>query len=138
MKLSQIMSHSQSSESLVIRKHTPWIASPLDSRAERLISHHGESEHSKSNAEGRVVEFDGCRQHRHDSDIPIFKEHHESSVVELFYDLFFVANLATFTANHDIVDKTCRQIPHSADRFTEYDSTHQLHRILYYPLVYLA
>jgi hypothetical protein len=29
----------------------------------------------------------------------------ESSPMELFFDLFFVANLATFTANHSIVDE---------------------------------
>ncbi|MFI5420433.1 MAG: low temperature requirement protein A [Nitrososphaerales archaeon] len=39
-----------------------------------------------------------------DPDLPPFKHRHESSTVELFYDLFFVANLATFTANHEIVD----------------------------------
>jgi hypothetical protein len=123
MKLSQIMSHSQFSESLKTRKHTPWIASPLDSRAERLISHDGE-EKSMLNAGDRVVEHDGHRLHRHDSDIPIFKEHHESSVVELFYDLFFVANLATFTANHEIVDNKCKQIPCSVSWVTKYHSNY--------------
>jgi low temperature requirement protein LtrA len=34
----------------------------------------------------------------------VFKHHHESSTVELFYDLFFVANLTTFTVNYEIVD----------------------------------
>ncbi|KEF51448.1 uncharacterized protein A1O9_12365 [Exophiala aquamarina CBS 119918] len=30
----------------------------------------------------------------------LYKPHHEASTIELFYDLFFVANLATFTAAH--------------------------------------
>lgn len=37
-----------------------------------------------------------------DPDTPIFRKHHESSTLELFYDLFIVANLTTFTANHKI------------------------------------
>jgi len=31
-----------------------------------------------------------------------FHVRHEASMIELFFDLFFVANLATFTAYHDI------------------------------------
>lgn len=31
-----------------------------------------------------------------------FHVRHEASMLELFFDLFFVANLATFTAYHEI------------------------------------
>ncbi|KAH5578404.1 hypothetical protein HBI24_163160 [Parastagonospora nodorum] len=34
----------------------------------------------------------------------IYKRHHEASSIELFYDLFFVANLAYFTAMHQHTD----------------------------------
>ncbi|KAK1752812.1 bacterial low temperature requirement A protein-domain-containing protein [Echria macrotheca] len=34
----------------------------------------------------------------------VFAPRHEASTLELFFDLFFVANLATFTAYHAIVD----------------------------------
>lgn len=34
----------------------------------------------------------------------IYKQHHEASTIELFYDLFFVANLAYFTAEHQHTD----------------------------------
>ena len=34
----------------------------------------------------------------------VFAPRHEASTSELFFDLFFVANLATFTAYHYIVD----------------------------------
>jgi low temperature requirement protein LtrA len=34
----------------------------------------------------------------------VFAPRHEASTLELFFDLFFVANLATFTAYHSIVD----------------------------------
>ncbi|KAJ8114112.1 hypothetical protein OPT61_g3926 [Boeremia exigua] len=34
----------------------------------------------------------------------VFSQRHEANTVELFFDLFFVANLATFTAYHSISD----------------------------------
>jgi low temperature requirement protein LtrA len=34
----------------------------------------------------------------------VFSQRHEANSVELFFDLFFVANLATFTAYHSISD----------------------------------
>ncbi|ORX97855.1 hypothetical protein BCR34DRAFT_496585 [Clohesyomyces aquaticus] len=34
----------------------------------------------------------------------VFSQRHEANTVELFFDLFFVANLATFTAYHSITD----------------------------------
>ncbi|KAH6618710.1 bacterial low temperature requirement A protein-domain-containing protein [Boeremia exigua] len=34
----------------------------------------------------------------------VFSQRHEASTIELFFDLFFVANLATFTAYHSISD----------------------------------
>ncbi len=34
----------------------------------------------------------------------VFSQRHEASSIELFFDLFFVANLATFTAYHSISD----------------------------------
>lgn len=33
-----------------------------------------------------------------------FSQRHEADTIELFFDLFFVANLATFTAYHSILD----------------------------------
>ncbi|KAF1991232.1 hypothetical protein K402DRAFT_436525 [Aulographum hederae CBS 113979] len=35
----------------------------------------------------------------------VFQQRHEANTVELFFDLFFVANLATFTAYHSVTDK---------------------------------
>ncbi|KFY41543.1 hypothetical protein V495_04899 [Pseudogymnoascus sp. VKM F-4514 (FW-929)] len=62
-------------------------------------------------------------------DVPIFQRHEESTTIELFYDLFFVANLATFSNIHEINNTrkltsyigisinglkthSCRSIPH--------------------------
>jgi hypothetical protein len=39
--------------------------------------------------------------------IIIYKQHTEASTIELFYDLFFVANLAYFTAMHQHTDAEC-------------------------------
>jgi hypothetical protein len=39
--------------------------------------------------------------------IIIYKQHTEASTIELFYDLFFVANLAYFTAMHQHTDAQC-------------------------------
>lgn len=39
--------------------------------------------------------------------VQIFKDHKECSTAELFYDLFFVANLAAFSTSHEIVDGDC-------------------------------
>jgi hypothetical protein len=38
----------------------------------------------------------------------IYKRHHEASTIELLYDLFFVANLAYFTAMHQHTDADCK------------------------------
>ncbi|KAF2131089.1 hypothetical protein P153DRAFT_365692 [Dothidotthia symphoricarpi CBS 119687] len=39
-----------------------------------------------------------------DQDTLCFSQRHEANTIELFFDLFFVANLATFTAYHSITD----------------------------------
>jgi low temperature requirement protein LtrA len=92
MKLSQVLSRRQSSPDVEyrLRKHTPWIASPL--------------EHIDSNEDAPLAEEHGGHSDHRDDGHPHWRHHHESSMIELFYDLFFVANLATFTANHEIVD----------------------------------
>ena len=36
------------------------------------------------------------------SELPAFERHEESTAIELFYDLFFVANLTTFSNIHEI------------------------------------
>ena len=41
-----------------------------------------------------------------DHDSLVFSQRHEANSVELFFDLFFVANLATFTTYHSVTDVT--------------------------------
>ncbi len=95
-----MLSRSSTSDSMKPRKHTPWISGPIDRKAAKV--HHGPHEETKMNSEQNVIEFDESRLHHTDSDAPMFKHHHEATSIELFYDLFFVANLATFTANHEV------------------------------------
>lgn len=44
-----------------------------------------------------------------DPESPVLKRAHEASTIQLFYDLFFVANLTTFTAAHEIDDKESKR-----------------------------
>jgi hypothetical protein len=102
MKLSHVLSRTQSNESLISRKHVPWTASPLDKRAMSSSGREGSPQEEKVNINERVVQFNKPNGHHQINDIPIFKPHRESSTIELFYDLFFVANLTVFTKNHEV------------------------------------
>jgi hypothetical protein len=70
-----------------------------------------EVEHEAKSAEA-VVKKDGHAHHLHFGpdpfelapDEPPLRYQTESSTIQLFYDLFFVANLTTFTAKHDVSD----------------------------------
>ena len=106
MKLSHIISRSPSytPEVVSLRSHVPWIASPLELEKDHASSGHHSLHEQPKNASGQLHTVDSGHHFLHDSDSPHFRHRHESSTIELFYDLFFVANLATFTANHEIVD----------------------------------
>lgn len=81
----------------------PIIASPLQGEGEEEHGHgHGHDEHtyaqpleSKGLAHEEVSPVD---------DVPVFRSKEEASTIELFYDLFFVANLTSFTNVHPIAD----------------------------------
>lgn len=83
------------------RKHIPFIASPVSPDAYRR--HLEEGEHNKAVKNGGVVTISvqpiGHQQ--------IYVGHEEASTIELFYDLFFVANLVYFTAVHQHTDSQC-------------------------------
>lgn len=128
-----------------IRKHIPWISSPLQNHAS------SDDPHSTDSSSPLDPE---AQSHGKDK-LPRFKQRHESSTIELFYDLFFVANLATFTNNHEIVDSKCKlyhclEVPSTAqiprclfgpvfsDRSDFSSSATELYRIFHYPMVHLA
>jgi hypothetical protein len=100
MKLSHVLSRNPSSDNVYrLRKHTPWIASPL----EKQVDSNGSSGTTTPEHVSHAAKHDATNTRQGSQHGPHFKHHRESSTIELFYDLFFVANLATFTANHEIV-----------------------------------
>lgn len=67
-------------------KMEPFVsAEPMDGNGNRRI-------------EGDLNEIDETLL----EDLPAFERHEESTAIELFYDLFFVANLTTFSNIHEI------------------------------------
>jgi len=89
--------------------HLPLFKSPLLSKQQP-----GYSSDSPEIVEGSVEHPKGDnnvaldREPSHDSlsDNPQFHRHAEATNAELFYDLFFVANLTVFTGVHEVTDKS--------------------------------
>lgn len=84
----------------------PLIASPLQGEGEEEEHGHGHGheEHTYTQpAESKGLVPDEVSQADQD-DVPIFRPKEEASTIELFYDLFFVANLTSFTNVHPIAD----------------------------------
>lgn len=65
-------------------------------------------------SDGHIREIEVIRD-----DTPAFREKEEASTIELFYDLFFVANLTSFTNVHAIDDRSSKQ-PLSLDPFSPF------------------
>ena len=96
-------------------KRLPWFASPLKAAG---TNEHGQPVASESasfealpSIEQDAAEKNGVQVHGHQKhhyikrdDEPELRTAHESSVIQLFYDLFFVANLTTFTSVHEVND----------------------------------
>lgn len=87
----------------------PIIASPLQGEGEEEEHGHGHGhgheEHTYTQpAENKGLAHDEVSSSDQD-DVPVFRPKEEASTIELFYDLFFVANLTSFTNVHPIADK---------------------------------
>lgn len=87
----------------------PLIATPLEQE--------GHGQHHGNPSEGSLDQEKDLKSSgsisviaviRHDS--PKFREKEEASTIELFYDLFFVANLTSFTNIHAIDDRTSKSL----------------------------
>lgn len=92
----------QPHEDHLVRKRLPLIESPVNDQLYDVLDSDGtpnlEKMRSRASALPAISSSDG----------PIlYKTRHEASTIELFYDLFFVANLATFTAAHNHSDAKC-------------------------------
>jgi hypothetical protein len=82
----------------------------------RSISNIGDAEHSgevqppNENEMGKAEVVHSHSIVRSNPDEPRLRYEHESSTIQLFYDLFFVANLTTFTGKHEVTDKTSKSL----------------------------
>ena len=87
----------------------PLISTPLEQEGGH--GHHHRHNHSETSlgqeqdfkSGGHIREIEAIRD-----DTPAFREKEEASTIELFYDLFFVANLTSFTNVHAIDDRTSK------------------------------
>ena len=87
---------------LVHPKRIPFLGSPLrQTEAEHEIAEH---HHGAAKEVDHESLHSGQQQERLSRGEPPLKRSHESSVIQLFYDLFFVANLTTFTGVHEVND----------------------------------
>jgi hypothetical protein len=99
-------------------KPLSFFASPLLEPSHAHASHenHDSNNHTYASAHGSDIEegkpkavdpnhvpFENSDCALHDN--PAFHRHAEATTSELFYDLFFVANLTTFTSNLEINDR---------------------------------
>ena len=89
-------------------KHVQLIASPLASEHDMLHGHsihpgvthtgHGDPEGSDSSTHSTEKVAPPT------ADEPVLKRPHEAPTIQLFFDLYFVANLTTFSGQHEIHD----------------------------------
>ena len=88
---------------LTHERDLPLFANPLASEAERKQHEEEESESVLKHGDDQSSQWLSYADLSKGD--PPLKRPHESSTVQLFYDLFFVANLTTFTNVHEINDK---------------------------------
>lgn len=107
----QVITHVTSRESYKVHhgKHhdkahaCPFLASPVDPEAYKWLQRrrkHDPLVAGKVKRSGSVKEFEDEQGTASHLAKRIFRKQHEASSLELFFDLFFVANLATFTTYH--------------------------------------
>ena len=79
-------------------KRLPWFGTPVQSD-DGVDEHH--HHHDDSSSETQSWE----EKHGVEDGYPRLHKAHEAPVIQLFYDLFFVANLTTFTSVHEVNDR---------------------------------
>lgn len=88
-------------------KRLPWFGSLLLTED----SAHAHHSHNSNAIADDDSDYDSAGE-KHTSIVdegePPLQRHHEAPVIQLFYDLFFVANLTTFTGVHEVNDKESR------------------------------
>jgi hypothetical protein len=82
--------------------YVPWLKSPVNNR--RRVTQTNTADSKLPPLESRIIDGDEEDLHEDGVGVPTFRQHHEASSLELYYDLYFIANLTTFAAHHDIED----------------------------------
>ena len=91
-------------------KHVPLFRNPLESPSydHHLNSQKDPNTSAQEASGGETPPSDHDEKHGKpvvfDPEEPVLSYAHEASTIQLFYDLFFVANLTTFTSVHEIND----------------------------------
>jgi hypothetical protein len=84
---------------------TPWYVSPVSVPCQRCAAFDPPYKPSTNCKYHRRYDFTCASKFEEDPDsIPEFSEHSEASSIQLFYDLFFVANLSICTSNHPVTN----------------------------------
>ena len=81
-------------------KSLPWFGTPVE----------GEEDHEKSGGHGTSDDGHSSIMSNIPEGEPNLVRHREASAIQLFYDLFFVANLCTFTGVHEVNDGASKYI----------------------------
>ena len=101
-------------------KVIPFIQNPLEDPAQPQEDKQAPDELSPKVTQATVQSMDGGHGHPHhhhrspfeyDPEQPRLRYETESSSIQLFYDLFFVANLTTFTGKHEINSGSGKFLP---------------------------
>lgn len=89
-------------------KPLPFLASPVDPEAMKWVARKKRSGRDAERG-ATIAQFEAERT---ESALAqrIFRKQHEASTLELFFDLFFVANLAVFTTRSAHMDLQCEWI----------------------------
>lgn len=96
----EISNGSASSTKELSYNYIPWLRSPANERRHRTQTDASQSKLPP--LQSRIVDGDEEAFQGAEAGIPTFRKHHEASSLELYYDLYFIANLTTFAAHHDI------------------------------------
>ena len=88
-----------------VKRSLPLLASPINENAREALSQHSSDleraiVHKSTDGSLATTSFTGSG--RSSGNLIIYKEHHEASTIELFYDLYFVANLGDLS-RHSLI-----------------------------------
>ncbi|MCJ1380883.1 hypothetical protein MMC17_003992 [Xylographa soralifera] len=102
-----VANHDRTAFSTAHPKHLPLLASPVEvegelNEQEKPIHRQRELRHTVHEGTQQYTPPGRHGGSSHASDELVLHHNHESSVIQLFFDLFFVANLTAFTSAHEI------------------------------------